>query len=137
MKNCSPCHAAASFNVETQYATLRVDGQGFIASLTSRQDQNTREQLESLRVTSFVQPPASMYSGKVAAITAFIHPTQQPVLAAGDSGSDFPMLFHCVGARIWVEHHHTQPGLFEAAMKTYDQVHGAAHGWVRGSWDIK
>lgn len=99
--------------------------------------QNTREQWETLRVTSFVLPPVSMYSGKVAAITTFIHPTQPPVLVAGDSGNDFPMLFHSAGARIWVKHHYTQPGLFEEAMKKYGQLPDPARGWVHGAWDVK
>jgi phosphoserine phosphatase len=97
---------------------------------------NPRERWESRRLTSFVLPPVTMYTGKVAAITAFIHPTQPPVLAAGDSGSDFPMLFFSAGARLWVDHSYTAPGIVEKAMTTYQGLPDPRRGWVRATWDL-
>jgi hypothetical protein len=76
-------------------------------------------------------------SGKVAAIASFIHPMQPPVLAAGDSGGDFPMLFYSSGARIWVEHPYTAADAFSEAMKTYRQASEPARGWVHTLWDMK
>ncbi len=96
---------------------------------------HTREQWEKLRVTSFILPPVTMYAGKVAGITSFINPTQPPVLAAGDSSSDFPMLFYSAGARIWVEHPYTPADTFSKAMRTYQGANEAERGWIHGLWD--
>ena len=98
---------------------------------------NPREQWEDLRLTSFILPPVTMYAGKVAAITSFIDPTQRPVLASGDSGSDFPMLFYSAGARVWVEHPYTSPDTFTNAIKTYAGAPEPDRGWVHGTWDTK
>ena len=97
----------------------------------------SREQWEGLRLTSFVLPPVTMQTGKVAAIASFIHPSQPPVLAAGDSGSDFPMLFYSAGARIWVDHPYTAAGTLEHALEVYRHAADAQRGWVRGTWDVK
>ncbi len=96
----------------------------------------SRERWESQRLTSFVLPPVTMAAGKVAAITSFIHPTQPPVLAAGDSSGDFPMLFYSAGARIWVDHPYTAAGTWEQAQKTYQEAPDPQRGWVRGTWDV-
>jgi phosphoserine phosphatase len=98
---------------------------------------NPRERWESRRLTSFVLPPVTMYTGKVAAITAFIHPTQRPVLAAGDSASDFPMLFYSAGARLWVDHSCTAPGIVERALETNRNTTAPGRGWIRATWDRK
>ena len=98
--------------------------------------ENTRDKWEQRCMTSFVLPPVTMYAGKVAGITSFIHPAQEPVLAAGDSGSDFPMLFYCAGARVWVEHTYTRSGTFEHAMEMYQNAPEPSRGWVHGTWDM-
>ena len=38
--------------------------------------------------------PATWYAGKVAAIKEWIHPSQRPILVAGDSPNDFYMQFY-------------------------------------------
>jgi phosphoserine phosphatase len=53
--------------------------------------------------TTTLWSPLSWYEGKVAAILAYIDPVRRPVLVAGDSRSDWAMLFHSGGARLWVD----------------------------------
>lgn len=96
-----------------------------------------REKWEKLRVTTFVLPPVTMFSGKVAAITTFIDPTQPPVLVAGDTANDFPALFYSAGARVWVRHDYTPPHALDEAMKVYQHAAGPERGWVHGTWDVK
>lgn len=48
--------------------------------------------------------PLPWQEGKVAAIAAYIDPLRPPMLVAGDSGSDWPMLFHSGGVRLWIDH---------------------------------
>lgn len=48
--------------------------------------------------------PLPWQEGKVAAIHAYIDPVRRPMLVAGDSGSDWPMLFHSRGVRLWMDH---------------------------------
>ncbi|MFD1033291.1 HAD family hydrolase [Sphingomonas hankookensis] len=48
--------------------------------------------------------PLPWQEGKVAAIQAYIDPVRRPMLVAGDSGSDWPMLFHSGGVRLWMDH---------------------------------
>lgn len=54
-------------------------------------------------LTPTLWSPLTWYEGKVAGIMAYIDPVRRPVLAAGDSASDWPMLFHAGGVRIWVD----------------------------------
>lgn len=54
-------------------------------------------------LTSTLWSPLTWYEGKVAGITAYIDPVRRPILAAGDSRSDWPMLFYAGGVRIWVD----------------------------------
>jgi hypothetical protein len=48
--------------------------------------------------------PLPWQEGKVAAIMACIDPVRRPMLVAGDSGSDWAMLFHSGGVRLWMDH---------------------------------
>ncbi len=48
--------------------------------------------------------PLPWQEGKVAAIQAYIDPVRRPMLVAGDSGSDWTMLFHSGGVSLWMDH---------------------------------
>ena len=54
-------------------------------------------------LTPTLWSPLSWYEGKVAAIQAYIDPVRRPLLVAGDSRSDWAMLFHSDGLRLWVD----------------------------------
>jgi len=54
-------------------------------------------------LTPTLWSPLTWYEGKVAGIQAYIDPVRRPLLAAGDSRSDWPMLFYAGGVRIWVD----------------------------------
>ena len=54
-------------------------------------------------LTPILWSPLTWQEGKVAGIQAFIDPIRRPLLAAGDSRSDWPMLFYTGGVRIWVD----------------------------------
>jgi len=54
-------------------------------------------------LTPTLWAPLTWHEGKVAAIRTYIDPVRHPLLAAGDSASDWPMLFYADGLRIWVE----------------------------------
>ena len=54
-------------------------------------------------LTPTLWSPLTWYEGKVAGIQAYIDPVRRPFLAAGDSRSDWPMLFYTGGIRIWVD----------------------------------
>ena len=45
-------------------------------------------------MTYHLYAPATWYAGKVAAIKEWIHPSQRPILVAGDSPNDFYMQFY-------------------------------------------
>jgi hypothetical protein len=53
--------------------------------------------------TPFLWSPLPWQEGKVAAIMAYIDPVKRPLLVAGDSRSDWAMLFHSGGVRLWVD----------------------------------
>lgn len=63
---------------------------------------------EKLVLTPYLCEPASWYVGKVSAIQTAIDPVRRPWLVAGDSPSDWWMLFYANGARgggrVWVNH---------------------------------
>jgi hypothetical protein len=54
-------------------------------------------------LTPTLWPPLTWYEGKVAGIAAYIDPVRRPIVAAGDSRSDWPMLFYGGGVRVWVD----------------------------------
>jgi phosphoserine phosphatase len=54
-------------------------------------------------LTPYLWSPLTWYEGKVAGIQAYIDPVRRPLLAAGDSRSDWPMLYYTGGVRIWVD----------------------------------
>ena len=35
---------------------------------------------------------------------AYLDPVRRPILVAGDSGNDLPMLLHSTGVRLWMHH---------------------------------
>lgn len=57
----------------------------------------------SMILTSTLWSPLTWYEGKVAGITAYIDPVRRPLLVAGDSRSDWSMLFYSGGVRVWVD----------------------------------
>lgn len=96
-------------------------------------------------MTSTLWSPLTWYEGKVAGITAYIDPVRRPVLAAGDSPSDWPMLFYAGGVRIWVDRKGVAtPALFserrrrEAIEKTAGLTPplGADRGWIVAPQDM-
>ncbi|MEH3040394.1 MAG: HAD family hydrolase [Sphingomonas paucimobilis] len=58
----------------------------------------------ALTPTTTLWTPLPWQEGKVAAIMACIDPVRRPMLVAGDSGSDWAMLFHSRGVRLWMDH---------------------------------
>lgn len=54
-------------------------------------------------LTPTLWSPLTWHEGKVAAILAYIDPVRRPMLVAGDSRSDWAMLFHSAGVRLWVD----------------------------------
>ncbi len=90
-------------------------------------------------MTPTLWTPLTWYEGKVGGIQAYIDPVRRPVLAAGDSPSDWPMLFYAGGVRIWVDRHgsatpalrgeRTRRAASEAAAKLTPPL-GADRGWV-------
>lgn len=76
----------------------------------------------SLILTPILWSPLTWYEGKVAGITAYIDPVRRPVLVAGDSASDWSMLFYSGGVRVWVDR---KPGTTRALV-TLRSEHEAA-----------
>ncbi|HEY0270207.1 MAG TPA: HAD family hydrolase [Sphingomonas sp.] len=96
-------------------------------------------------LTPTLWSPLTWYEGKVAAIAAYIDPVRRPVLAAGDSASDWPMLFHAGGVRIWVDRKGTatpalaKERLRRAAIEASAGLTpplGADRGWVVAPQDV-
>lgn len=96
-------------------------------------------------LTPTLWSPLTWYEGKVAGIMAYIDPVRRPVLAAGDSASDWPMLFYAGGVRIWVDRkgaatpalmrERTRRAAIEAAAGVAPPL-GADAGWVTASQDV-
>jgi hypothetical protein len=61
----------------------------------------------TMLVTPYLAEPASWYVGKMAAIQSTIDPVRRPFLVAGDSPSDWWMLFYADGGhggvRVWID----------------------------------
>lgn len=74
--------------------------------------------------------PLPWQEGKVAAIQAYIDQSRRPVLVAGDSSSDWPMLFYSKSIRIWVNHDAGSTRMLrERRVPTADEVHSSVH-WI-------
>ncbi|VVS92424.1 haloacid dehalogenase-like hydrolase [Desulfoluna spongiiphila] len=61
----------------------------------------------AMELTPTLWSPNTMYFGKVWAIKDYIHPVNRPVLVAGDSPNDHPMLFEAEefgGIKLWINH---------------------------------
>ncbi|MFN8471899.1 MAG: haloacid dehalogenase-like hydrolase [Anaerolineae bacterium] len=54
-------------------------------------------------ITSDLEPPVPATWGKVLAIQRYIHPTQPPVLVAGDNITDLPMLEYSADTRLVID----------------------------------
>ena len=96
-------------------------------------------------MTPILWSPLTWYEGKVAGIAAYIDPVRRPVLAAGDSASDWPMLFYTGGVRIWVDRKGaaTPRLLRERARRAAAEASagltpplGADRGWVVAAQDV-
>ena len=59
----------------------------------------------AFQFTEYPLTPLTWYAGKVAAIKTWIHPTQRPMLVAGDSPNDFHMLFYTTAEGIRLRIH--------------------------------
>lgn len=92
-------------------------------------------------VTPYLWTPATWYVGKLAGIKEYIAPYARPILVAGDSPSDWYMLFdanvHAGGARLWVnrKQKYTDALETEKAKRTDEQKAAgvpadADRGWV-------
>ncbi|HEY0316544.1 MAG TPA: hypothetical protein VGC28_09805, partial [Sphingomonas sp.] len=90
-------------------------------------------------LTPTLWTPETWYEGKVAGIQAYIDPVRRPWLAAGDSRSDWPMLFYAGGLRVWVNHDATATSALagtraaRAATEAASDLHpplSADQGWV-------
>lgn len=61
----------------------------------------------SMKMTPYLSSPQTWYEGKKSAIEAFIAPYSKPIVAGGDSESDWSMLFDVDvandGSRVWVD----------------------------------
>ncbi len=70
-------------------------------------DTYTPEKHASMVVTPYLWSPVTTYVGKQAGILEYVDPYRRPVLVAGDSPSDWHLLFHSDvqrgGARVWVD----------------------------------
>ena len=70
-----------------------------VSSAEERRDGNTdsfyfSSKRQNAVLTHHLYAPATWYAGKVAAIKEWIHPSQRPILVAGDSPNDFFMQFY-------------------------------------------
>ncbi|WNO53761.1 HAD family hydrolase [Stakelama saccharophila] len=65
-------------------------------------DRYPAEKHARMILTSSLWSPLTWYEGKVAGIQAYIDPVRRPLLVAGDSRSDWSMLFYSGGLRLWV-----------------------------------
>ncbi|PXA99506.1 phosphorylcholine phosphatase [Nostoc sp. 3335mG] len=81
-----------------------------------------------LQASTTLWSPLPWQEGKVAAISAYIDPVRRPMLVAGDSGSDWPMLFHSGGVRLWIDHDPATTARLQAARQARGGV--AARNWV-------
>jgi len=95
-------------------------------------------------MTPTLWSPLTWYEGKVAGIAAYIDPVRRPVLAAGDSASDWPMLFYAGGVRIWVDRKGKATPLLRAERARRAAIEtsagltpplGADSGWVVAAQD--
>lgn len=82
----------------------------------------------ALTPTTTLWSPLPWQEGKVAAIQAYIDPLRRPMLVAGDSASDWPMLFHSGGVRLWMDH--DAPTTQRLGAMQAARGGDAAAGWV-------
>ena len=85
-------------------------------------------------LTHHLFAPATWYQGKVSAIRKWIHPVKAPILVAGDSQNDLPMLFEVDGAkrgvRLWVDRKETyRQAAYTEANRRGEQFN-EAFGWL-------
>lgn len=95
----------------------------------------------AMRLTPMLWTPATWYEGKHAAIEKYIDPVRRPMLVAGDSPSDHPMLFYSDvpvdGVRLWVTHSDKNTQATHDAIDRWSRLVGGdnptmqpAHGWL-------
>ena len=99
------------------------------------------QQHMSMVLTPQLWSPETWYQGKEAAIRDYIDPVRKPVLVAGDSPSDWAMLFYADtgrgGTRLWVDRKPEYTGKLATERKTmsaHQQSAGLAptadNGWI-------
>jgi phosphoserine phosphatase len=78
--------------------------------------------------------PATWYEGKVAGIRKWIEPIQAPILVAGDSKNDLPMLFEADtvngGLRIWVNRKASYYEKASSDAKLRGEEFTSDYGWL-------
>ena len=86
------------------------------------------------RITHHLFAPATWYHGKVSAIRKWIHPSQAPLLVAGDSQNDLPMLFEVdgkgKGIRLWVNRKERYLTAAKAEASRREESMDDQHGWL-------
>jgi phosphoserine phosphatase len=91
------------------------------------------ERLEAT-LTHHLFAPATWYQGKVSAIRKWIAHSKAPLLVAGDSQNDLPMLFEVEGTgkgiRLWVDRKTKYRDAAIAQAKRRGQLMDEAHGWL-------
>ena len=90
-------------------------------------------------MTPTLWAPNTWYQGKVAGIRTYIDPVKPPLLVAGDSPSDWAMLFQASALRIWVNRSAAKTARLEKtkAARAQEEAQlsappalGAEQGWV-------
>ncbi len=96
-----------------------------------------REKHMAMVMTPTLWAPNTWYEGKVAGIRKYIDAVRKPLIAAGDSPSDWPMLFQASALRIWVERSAARTAALEQAKAQHaaqeeqlGQEPEAAQGWL-------
>ena len=103
----------------------------------------SKERMQAI-LTHHFYAPATWYAGKVAAIKEWIHPSQRPLLVAGDSPNDFYMQFYANveggGLRLRIHRKNSHKNLLEQEIMLRKQGENNAdplpqEGWIEVTVD--
>lgn len=96
-----------------------------------------RERHMAMEMTPTLWAPNTWYQGKVAGIRTYIDAVRKPLLVAGDSPSDWAMLFEASALRIWVNRSAAKTAALAQAKaeraaqeEQLAQAPEAARGWL-------